>query len=62
MVKVAAKKDGIKIGASIQKTILSILSERDEIAEICRNENGHPQADIRKIEKEILEMLREVAG
>ncbi len=45
MVKVAAKKNGIKIGASIQKAILSALSERDETAEICRDENGHPEAD-----------------
>jgi type I restriction enzyme M protein len=45
IVKVAAKKNGIKIGASIQKAILSALSERDETAEICRDENGHPEAD-----------------
>ncbi len=45
LVMVAAKKDGIKIGASIQKAILSALSERDETAEICRDENGHPEAD-----------------
>jgi len=45
LVKVAAKQNGIKIGASIQKAILSALSERDETAEICRDENGHPEAD-----------------
>ncbi len=45
LLKESAKKDGIKLTAPIQKAILSALSERDETAEICRDENGHPEAD-----------------
>jgi type I restriction enzyme M protein len=41
----AAKASDVKISAPIQKAILSALSERDETAEICRDEEGHPEAD-----------------
>jgi len=41
----AAKSSGIKLSASIMKAILSALSERDETAEICRDKEGHPEAD-----------------
>ena len=39
----AAKSAAIKIPATIQKAILSALSERDETAEICRDKGGHPE-------------------
>jgi len=45
LVRAAGKKNGIKIGASVQKAILSALSERDETAEICCDDEGHPEAD-----------------
>lgn len=45
MLRETAKEKGIKLTASIQKAVLSALSERDETAEICRDENGHPEAD-----------------
>ncbi len=41
----AAKASDIKLNAPIQKAILSALSHRDETAEICRDEEGHPEAD-----------------
>jgi len=41
----ATDTQGIKINASIRKAILSALSERDEVAEICRDINGNPEAD-----------------
>lgn len=36
---------GIKLKAPIMKAILEALSERDETAEVCRDQNGHLEAD-----------------
>ena len=41
----AAKKAGYKLGAPTRKAILSALSERDEKAEICADEDGRPEPD-----------------
>ena len=41
----AAKQAGLKLSASVQKAILSALSERDETAAICRDKDGHPEPD-----------------
>jgi len=41
----AVKKIGLKVSVPIQKAILSALSERDETAEICRDQEGHPEPD-----------------
>jgi type I restriction enzyme M protein len=41
----AAKQAGLKLSASIQKAILSALSERDETAAICRDKEGQPEPD-----------------
>jgi hypothetical protein len=42
----AAKLDGAyKISAPLRKAMLSALSERDETAEICRDEEGKPEPD-----------------
>jgi type I restriction enzyme M protein len=41
----AAKKAGMKLAAPMKKAILSALSERDETAVICRDEEGHPEPD-----------------
>jgi len=38
-----AKQAGLKLAASVQKAILSSLSERDEAAFICRDKDGHPE-------------------
>jgi type I restriction enzyme M protein len=40
-----AKQAGLKLSASVQKAILSALSERDETAAICRDKDGHPEPD-----------------
>jgi type I restriction enzyme M protein len=39
----ASEKAGLKLTAPIRKAILTALSERDETAEICRDEEGHPE-------------------
>ncbi len=39
------KKEGISIKAPVKKAILNALSEKDEIAEICRDKNGNPEPD-----------------
>jgi type I restriction enzyme M protein len=45
VLQTAAKKDGLKLTAPVQKAILSALSERDETAEICRDADGSPEPD-----------------
>jgi len=45
LLKESAKKNGLKLTAPIQKAILAALSERDETAEMCCDEEGHPEAD-----------------
>lgn len=41
----AFRTQGIKIGASVKKAILSALSERDEEAQVCTDKNGNPEPD-----------------
>jgi type I restriction enzyme M protein len=41
----AAKKQQLKLSASVSKAILSALSERDENAAICRDKDGNPEPD-----------------
>lgn len=41
----AARKAGLKIPAPARKAILSALSERDETAAICRDDDGNPEPD-----------------
>ena len=40
-----AKSAGLKLSPPIRKAILAALSERDEIAEICRDKDGNPEHD-----------------
>jgi type I restriction enzyme M protein len=41
----AAEAPEQRVTATIRKAILSALSERDETAEICRDEDGNPEPD-----------------
>lgn len=41
----AVKAANLKLAAPIRKAILSALSERDETAEICRDNDGNPEPD-----------------
>ena len=43
--KQAAQEADLRLPAPIQKAILSVLSERDETAEICRDTDGNPEPD-----------------
>ncbi len=43
--KRAAKAEGVKLAAPVQKAILSSLSERNEEAEVCRDKKGNPEPD-----------------
>jgi len=45
LVETSAQREHVKLSSVMKKTILSALSERDETAEICRDETGHPEAD-----------------
>jgi type I restriction enzyme M protein len=41
----ALKRAGLKVGAPVRKAILAALSERDETAEVCRDDDGQPEPD-----------------
>jgi type I restriction enzyme M protein len=41
----ATEVAGLKLTAAMRKAVLNALSERDESAEICRDENGNPEPD-----------------
>lgn len=41
----ALKAHGMKLGAPVKKAILSALSERDDIADICTDKQGNPEPD-----------------
>jgi type I restriction enzyme M protein len=43
--KETVKVSGLKLSAPVKKAILSALSERDEVAEICRDKDGNPEPD-----------------
>jgi type I restriction enzyme M protein len=43
--KETVKASGLKLSAPVKKAILSALSERDEVAEICRDKDGNPEPD-----------------
>lgn len=43
--KFAATTDSLKLSTPLKKTILSILSERDETADICLDKDSKPEAD-----------------
>ena len=45
VLKAAIRKADLKLTAPLGRAILSALSERDETAEICRDEDGHPEPD-----------------
>lgn len=46
--KTAAKRRGVKMTATLQKAVLSALSERDEAAEVCMKKDGpEPDTDLR---------------
>jgi type I restriction enzyme M protein len=41
----AASKADVKLSAAVKKAILNTMSERDEAAEICVDEDGNPEPD-----------------
>jgi len=41
----AARKADVKLSAPVKKAILNAMSERDETAEICLEEDGNPEPD-----------------
>jgi type I restriction enzyme M protein len=41
----ATTKAGVKLSAPVKKAILNAMSERDEAAEICLDEDGNPEPD-----------------
>jgi type I restriction enzyme M protein len=45
LVDTAMKQAGVDLGAPVRKAILSALAERDETAEICRDDDGQPEPD-----------------
>lgn len=65
----ALKGEGVRIGVPVRKAILSALSERDENADICADNDGNPEPDTELRDNELVPlkenwrafMAREVA-
>lgn len=56
----ACKKSTVKLEAPIRKAILSALSERNEIAEICLDKDGKPEADSELRDTENIPLLENI--
>jgi type I restriction enzyme M protein len=41
----AAAKAGLRVAATVKRAVLDALSERDESAAVCRDEDGNPEPD-----------------
>jgi len=41
----AFQREGLRLGAPVRKSILNALSERDETADICWDDDGQPEPD-----------------
>jgi type I restriction enzyme M protein len=58
----AAKKAGVKLQAPARKAILSALSERDEIAAVCRDKDGNPEPDPELRDTESVPLAKDEGG
>ena len=56
----ALKKAGLKVAAPIRKAVLSALSERDEGAEICQDDDGNPEPDPELRDTENVPLLEDI--
>lgn len=54
------KKDGVNVGATIMKALLSGLSEKDETADICKDARGNPEPDIELRDKERVPLVEDI--
>lgn len=45
---------GVKVGAPVKKAILAALSERDENADVCRDDRGRPEPDTELRDNELV--------
>lgn len=50
----ALKRDGIRLANPLKKTLLSVFSERDNQAEICKDGDGNPEPDTELREFELV--------
>jgi type I restriction enzyme M protein len=58
----AARQAGVKLAAPITRAVLSALSERDETAAICRDEDGDPEPDPELRDTESVPLAETVAA
>ena len=56
----AAQRAKLKLAAPIKKAILSVLSERNEKAEICRDREGRPEPDTELRDTENVPLLEDI--
>ena len=54
------KQADLKLGAPVRKAILSALSERDETAEICRDDDNQPEPDPELRDTENVPLLEDI--
>ena len=52
----------VRLSAPELKAVLAAFSERDETAEICQNKEGEAETDIKRLEDDIMQMLKEVTA
>ncbi len=58
----ALAKAGLQLAAAARKAILSALAERDESAEICRDNDGQPEPDTELRDTENVPLLEDIHG
>ena len=56
----ALKSLDFKLPATVKKTVLEALSERDAAADICRDSKGHPEADSQLRDTELVPLPSEI--
>ncbi len=56
----AQEKADLKLSKSLREAILNALSERDETAEICRDEDGNPEPDPELRDTEIVPLKEDI--
>jgi type I restriction enzyme M protein len=54
------KSAGLKLGAPVRKAVLNALSERDETAEICRDDDDQPEPDPELRDTENVPLMQDI--
>jgi len=58
----AFSKAGVKLASPVRKVVLSVLSERDETAEVCLDKDGKPEPDPELRDTENVPLLEDIGA